>query len=233
MLDNVRPEAALGLGIYSFAEAARLLRLQKRTVTRWLVGYSFHRAGEYRQVQPLWLPDFRTDDGKCELSFKDLIELRFVAAFVAHGLSLSVVRRCHDYAKLCLGTDRPFLEGKFKTDGETIFLDGNSELEKKELLDLKRNQYVIREVVQSQFRDLDSENEIVVRWRPFNGKPSIVIDPKRSFGRPIAEASGVPTAALAAAVNAERSVKLVSRQFEVPEAVVRDAVKFQQALEAA
>lgn len=233
MLDDVRPEVALGRGIYSFAEAANLLKLQKRTVTRWLNGYSFRRAGEYRHVDPLWATDFRTDEGRGELSFKDLIELRFVGAFIAQGLSLNVVRRCHDYAKQCLSTDRPFLVGKFKTDGETIFLDGNSALVKSELLDLKRNQYVIREVVQSQFRDLDCENEVVVRWRPFNGKPSIVVDPKRSFGRPVAEATGVPTEALVAAVAAEGSLRVVARQFEVSEAVVRDAIKFHQSLEAA
>jgi len=70
----------------------------------------------------------------------------------------------------------------------------------------------------------------VARWRPFRGKKSIVIDPSRAFGQPIASQFGVPTIALAEAVEAEGSVEDVARIFEVPVGVVRDAVTFEASL---
>jgi uncharacterized protein (DUF433 family) len=131
-----------------------------------------------------------------------------------------------------LSTEHPFLSGRFKTDGATIFLDGIGE-DETALLDLKYKQFAFREVLRTLFRDLDFEAGAVARWRPLDGKASIVIDPERSFGRPIATQSGVPTFVLDSAVKAEGSVRVVARQFEVSEAVVRDAQRFHAMLDAA
>ena len=80
---------------------------------------------------------------------------------------------------------------------------------------------------------LDIEADAVARWRPYHGKPTIVIDPKRAFGKPIASASGVPTVALSDAVKAEGSPERVARLYEVPVTIVRDAIGFEEALHAA
>jgi uncharacterized protein (DUF433 family) len=99
-----------------------------------------------------------------------------------------------------------------------------------ELLDLKKRQYAIKQVIERTFKDLDVDNEAVARWRPFNGQDSIVIDPARAFGQPIATDSGVPTVALADAVEAEGSIERVAKLYEVPAAIVRDAVQFEKYL---
>ena len=101
------------------------------------------------------------------------------------------------------------------------------------LLDLKRKQYVFKQVVEQSFKDLDLEGDIVARWRPFHGKDSIVVDPTRSFGQPVASKTGVPTVVLAEAVKAEGSVSRVAAIYEVERSVVQDAVKFEQELMAA
>jgi uncharacterized protein (DUF433 family) len=95
---------------------------------------------------------------------------------------------------------------------------------------LKKRQYAIKQVIERSFRDLDIANDIVARWRPLNGKPSIVIDPARAFGQPIAADSGVPTTVIADAVNSEGSIDRVARLFAVPLPVVRDAVRFEETL---
>lgn len=92
---------------------------------------------------------------------------------------------------------------------------------------------VFRQVVEPTFRDLDLADGSVVQWRPYGGKPSIVIDPARSFGKPLATESGVPTLALALAANAESSAARAARLFDVPLAVVNDAIAFEQSLMAA
>jgi uncharacterized protein (DUF433 family) len=92
---------------------------------------------------------------------------------------------------------------------------------------------VFKQVIERTFKDLDIEDNAVARWRPFNGKRSIVIDPGRSFGQPIAAETGVPTVALAQAVEAEGSIEDVARLYEVPVTVVRDAVSFEAGLKSA
>ena len=137
------------------------------------------------------------------------------------------------YAGQCVESDRPFSTGRFRTDGQTIFLESLEMSGDAKLLDLKGKQYVFRQIVERSFKDLDLEGDLVARWRPYRGKQTIVVDPQRAFGQPIAEATGVPTVGLAEAVKAEGSVARVAAIFEVEKAVVQDAVRFQEELMAA
>ena len=221
----------LGVGIYSIGEAAALLKAKPRTIRRWMEGYGYRRGGQVRRVAPLWRPDLATEDG-AELSFRDLIELRFVHAFIQIGLDLRTIRSCLTLARECVNADRPFSSARFQSDGQTIFLESLQETDDPALLDLKKSQYAMKGILRQTFKDLDIENEAVARWRPFHGKHSIVIDPARSFGQPVANDYGVPTAVLADAVEAEGSVTRAAAIFDVETSVVRDAVKYHQELAA-
>lgn len=223
----------VGIGLYSLADAANLLKTPPRNLRRWMDGYTYRRNDAVRSVDPLWVPDIPRIDDQIELSFRDLIELRFVQAFLEKGIGLKAVRNCLEYARRCIETDRPFSSGRFRTDGRTIFLESLEASGEPKLLDLKKKQYVFKQVVEQSFKDLDLEGDIVARWRPFRGKNTIVIDPSRSFGQPVASASGVPTIVLAEAVRAEGSVPLVAAMYEVEKSVVQDAVKFHEELTAA
>jgi uncharacterized protein (DUF433 family) len=143
-------------------------------------------------------------------------------------------------ARQIIGDDHPFSTHRFRTDGKSIFLESLSKVEDTvsadqpaSITDLKTGQMVFKQVVEPTFRDLDLADGSVVQWRPFHGKPSIVIDPGRSFGKPLAAEFGAPTAALASAAKAENSARRAARLFEVPVAVVNDAIAFERFLLAA
>ena len=228
------PEAPpLGIGFYTVPEAARLIRMPPRNITRWLGGYAYKSGGEVRRIPPLWDPELPANDERLELSFRDMIELRFIQAFIRQDVDLQVIRECLEAAREAVQDPRPFSTRRFKTDGRTIFLESLKADGGSEMLDLKRGQYVIKAVLEQTFRDLDIEGDVVTRWRPFQGRESIVIDPRRAFGQPIAAEAGVPTVTLAEAVKAEGSIERVARLYEVPVAAVRDAVRFEELLHAA
>lgn len=227
---NVIP---LGIGYYTVPEAARLLKMPAINIRRWLGGYRYSKGDDEFVMPPLWIPQLPRHDDHIELGFRDLIELRFVHAFTRANLSLITIRRCLEFARDCVNDDRPFSTRRFQTDGKTIFLDIARQTGEEELLDLTKRQYVLKQIIERTFKDLDIENDTVTRWRPFKGKKSIVIDPLRAFGQPITTDYGVPTNALAEAAKAEGSVDRVSQLFEVPAQVVRDAVAFENALQAA
>lgn len=239
--ENVAPArlrdgvVTLGVGSYTAAEAARLIGISARTVHRWLAGYVYREAkGEKRAMPPLWEVQLPSSDAHLELGFRDLIELRFVKGFVGAGVGLKAIRNVLDFARDCVGDTHPFSTRRFKTDGRRIFLDSLERIDNQsELLDLKSRQYVFRQVVERTFKDLDVDHDRVSRWRPYQGKPSIVIDPQRSFGQPIAAESGVPTVVISEAVTAEGSQQRVAALFEISLGAVRDAVRFEEALKAA
>ncbi len=231
----------IGVGYYTAAEAARLLKTEPRNISRWLDGYSYRgRDRHIIKIAPLWRPQLPRLGDSLEIGFRDLIELRFVLAFMKRGVGLSVIRRCLDNARKIVGQERPFSTHRFRTDGNSIFLESlreHQESAKRDgssaVVDLKTNQMVFKQVVEQTFRDLELADGSVIEWRPFNGKPSIVIDPARSFGKPLAAEYGVPTIALARAAAAEKSTRRVASLFDLPVAVVNDAVAFERSLMAA
>jgi len=209
------------------------LKIRPLNIRRWLGGYSYTRGEKTVRMPPLWLPQLPGYEHHIELGFRDLIELRFIKSFLDSGLSLITVRNCLEHAREYAKDDRPFSTRRFQTDGRTIFLESLRQSGEEELLDLRNRQYVIKKIIDRTFKDLDlSDHDIVSRWRPFGGKLSIVIDPERAFGQPIANNYGVPTVVLADAVKAEGSVDRVTRLYDVSASVVRDAVKFEKYLAA-
>jgi uncharacterized protein (DUF433 family) len=223
----------IGIGSYTADEAARLLRTSSRNINRWLGGYTYSKNGISHYVDPLWKPQHSDIEEQVELGFRDLIELRFVRAFLDAGLGLLAIRNCLDYARNCVDDLHPFSTQRFQTDGRTIFLESIERSGDRKLLDLKKGQYVFRQVIEKTFKDLDIEDGTVTKWRPFSGKKSIVIDPLRCFGQPITADYGIPTVVLADAVTAEKSLNYVAKIFDVSVSAVRDAVQFEESLKSA
>src|SRR6266700_3525080 len=96
----------LGRGVYGAADALRLINFRRRvadvraispqTIRRWLRGYDYSTGhGVRKESEPLWVLDYANDDDIIELSFRDLIELRFVKIFRDAGLSLPTIRECY------------------------------------------------------------------------------------------------------------------------------------------
>ena len=93
-MDQLRKvDGLIGKGLYSAPDAARLTGIPVRRIGRWLRGGS-HRYRTERVVdRPLREPEISEIDGHLFLSFRDLIELRIVDRFRAHGLSLPYIRK--------------------------------------------------------------------------------------------------------------------------------------------
>ncbi len=246
MLNRKTPEIdALGRGVYGAAEALRLINFKydhgpsrqnvsRQTISRWLNGYDYEVNGATRRSEPLWRSDYANDDEAIlEISFRDLIELRFVKTFRDLGLTLPTIRECFARAVEEVNDKRPFSTQKFRTDGKSIFLDITRGVNEGELIDLRRRQAVFRSFVLPSLQDLEFDAEDVARWFPLGkGRTSIVIDPTRSFGHPIIGDGGVPTEALAVAAKVEGSAEKVARLYEVSLSSVLDAIEFEQKLAA-
>lgn len=108
----------IGVGYYTAAEAARrLLKTTPRNISRWLGGYSYKVSdGHIVKTTPLWSPQLPRLGDSLEIGFRDLIELRFVLAFIRHGVGLNVIRRCLDSARKIIGEERPFSTHRFRTE---------------------------------------------------------------------------------------------------------------------
>ena len=230
-----------GTGIYTLAEAQRLINVPSRKIHRWLYGYNLPKKSGEEAVRsfsdPLWTPQYdKTDFDAQAIGFQDLLELRFVAAFVEHGVSLRVVRSCMETARELLGVEYPMTSGSFKTDGKTIFAEAiEKAIKEGALLDLKSRQFAFKDIISaSLYAGIEYDDSRAVKWYPQGRRQHIVLDPMRQFGSPIVDEVGVPTGVIFASYLAEgqnaHAIAQTARAYEVPAKFVEAAIKFEQGL---
>lgn len=222
--------ALIGVGLYTPAEAGRLLRLPASKISRWLRG---HTIGNHH-YPALWLPEVNIDDQRMFLGFRDLMEVRVADAFIRAGVSAIRVRHAIEIARNLVGNDHPLATNRFKTDGREIFLQvietDESGEQRERLLNLFRKQYEFKGIIEPILKTVDfGEDGAPVLWWPKGRQGQIVLDPRRAFGQPIEASSSVPTATLAAAARHE-GIKGAAHAYEVSEAAVSRALHFEDAL---
>ena len=121
-----KQKAGLGSGVYTYAEAARLLGATTQQVRRWAEGYVYNLNGQDVHKEGV-LERERTREGL--LTFHDLIELVFVNQFAKAGVKMRHIR---DTAKLLREkwqTPYPFAYERLQTDGYQLLLDSGKNYE--------------------------------------------------------------------------------------------------------
>jgi uncharacterized protein (DUF433 family) len=226
----------LGMGVYTVPEAARLTGVPAPTIRRWVTGYTFTRNGIAHASPPLWESQIAPIDNAVALGFRDLLEVRFVQFFRAHGVGWRAIKLAAECASEIIKDSHPFSTKRFKTDGRSIFAEIAQATGEDSLLDLSKRQYELKSFVEPYlFQGLEFADMGIaaVRWWPLGKNRRVTVDPERAFGQPICSPESVPTAVLAQAYEAEQSVDAVARWFLVHPKSVSDAVEFENKLSSA
>ncbi|MBY0339146.1 MAG: hypothetical protein K2X11_21210 [Acetobacteraceae bacterium] len=227
------------LGIYSVADAARLTRVPPRQIRGWLLGYAQRRGKA--AAAPVLRRQHETRENELALGFLDLLEVAFLGRIVqaaerqGRAPSWRAIRTAAETARRVLGTDHPFAVRRIHTDGRRIFAEAQAETGDRALYDLVGDNYAIYDVLAAGFvASVEyGDDEEPRRWTPDGRFPRVVVDPRRSFGRPIEARSGAPAEALFDAWRAEGgNAARVAAFFGTDEAGVREAVGFQLGVDA-
>lgn len=218
----------IGIGLYTPAEAGRLLRIPPAKIARWLKG---HEAGG-RRYEALWTPQVDLGDEGFALGFRDLQEVRVADAFIKRGLSPQRVRQAIEMARDIVQDERPLSTARFRTDGRSVFLQIAEEDGEAKLIELFRKQFAFKEILERSLVHLDYDEEgIPSRWWPLGRARSVVIDPARSFGQPIEAETSVPVEVLANAAMAEGSPEAAALAWDVPVRAVKRALAFRREMD--
>lgn len=223
-------EAQFGIGVYSVPEAARLIGMSSQTLRRWVGEYSHLETKHNLRRAPLWSAQYEQTDYDQYLGFRDLVEARIVKALRLNGISLQTVRQCLERARTLIGDDHPFSTRNFKSDGKTLFLEMLQGGIDPILIDLRQGQQAFKAILEKSLRGVEFGDEVAERWWLLNGKKTIVVDPKRSFGHPIIASNGMATSCVADAMRAEGSVDRVARLYEIRPSEVNDALIFEHSV---
>ncbi|WP_309622708.1 hypothetical protein [Novosphingobium sp.] len=214
-------------GFYTLTEAARLLGMESgRRVVNWLEPTRSGGAPvierDYQRVGPVH-----------EVSFLDLIEIRFVEHFRRTKISLQSLRVAAETARAELGVSHPFATctAKFQTDRKQIFLETAEETGDLRLLNLMTKQVEMYDIIESIFaRDLEfTVAGLAKKWVPVpNIAPNVMVSPLHAFGRPVISDRFIPTRTLFEFwIANERQSAEVADWFDVDESEVDEAIRFE------
>lgn len=235
VMDGNSDAILIGTGLYTVPQAARLANVPAASIRRWLFGYKYKQAdGSFASRSPNVAADLANAVNEHRiLTFKDLIEIHFVNAFLTHGVSWATIKIAAAKARDLTEDDHPFATNRFFTDGETIFTEVKSTRRVHDLLDLKRGQMAFRRILNQSLRaKLDLGQRGVERWWPLGKRRPIILDPERQFGQPITKEEGVPTAVLAGSLAAMGTIERVARWYDVDPKAVRASVELEKRLAA-
>ena len=224
---NINWTQAVDGGMYTVAQAARLLAAKPQKVRSWIEAYPNSEA------PPILQRDFPRIGGQVVLSFLDLVESAFVRHFLALGYTPQTIRAVARELRQRHETDHPFaMEKRFRADGKSIFEEVVSEAGEQQLVNLMNDNFEIVPVVErSLFDQVFYVNDIAHQWMPLPGHDRIVVNPKIAFGRPVIREVWVPTERLMQSYLLEGSAEEAAEEWGVSEADVYAAVRFENELE--
>jgi uncharacterized protein (DUF433 family) len=182
----------LGTGIYTFSEAAHILRSAGNDVSA--------RQLRYWITKGLAAPIAIADEDFAVLSFDDLVSLEIVRRFKGLGASLQQVRKFNEslhgeYPLL----DHPFAYRIFFTDGAAIWAQiGDDPSSVVELVGRRPGQFAWREAILTFAKSIRWSNDSPARAAGWRLNQWVEIDPQIQFGAPVVRGTRVTARTIAA-----------------------------------
>ena len=227
----------LGIGLYSVAESARMLRVPAKTVRRWVEGYTFTTRGRTGQSDPVFSTQLQRAHDDQIITFADLIELHFVAMFRKNGVSMQRIRQAAAQLARRFNTSHPFAVQRLDTDGRSIFATLQAEwaggASKQVIEELHRMQLVFSEFAPLYFQKIDYRPEDAGCFWPLGRDGRVVLDRERSFGKPIDHQTGVRTLSLYRASLSGDSLRSIAAWYRVPIAAIHKSIEYELSLRSA
>jgi len=222
---------ALAQGYFTVGDAARLIEnARAQNIYGWLKGFPRRGTG------PLLTRDYQPINDRQELSFLDLIEVRFVEHFRKHGAKTRTLRAAAERLRKEFDTPHPFATNRIHLVGDKadVFLvtdamrESAKETKDHALLSLTTDNYVLEEIIKRYLvPGITFDRTFARRWVPRKDFPEIVVDPRIAYGQP-AGPSGIPTGVLYDKWQAEdQSLDAVAEWYSVKTAEVQRAVDFE------
>jgi uncharacterized protein (DUF433 family) len=231
----------LGKGIYSVSDAARIIRAtqiasaQTLALRRWIGAHRNGHNGKTKYSEPMLLHGAQHVDGEYYLTFLQLIEARMIGAFRDLGVSMSTIRAAVHVLAEEYGVEHPFALKRLWTDGKRFYTDLlpkrlkdiHHMSDKQATHDILSGQYVFDIAHEYFLQNVDYASDIAGRLWPLGHERGIVMDPHRSFGRPIDSESGVSSYVLYAMRKGGTPEADVANWYGVKPTAVRASVEFE------
>lgn len=217
--------------LYTLAEAARVVRVPSATLRTWALGRSYATRGGDRR----WPPLIRAADRETGLlSFANLVELHVLSILRGKRVQVERIRSATAFIRERMKTEHPLADVDTHTDCVDIYVEYLDRL-----VSASSPQQPLRTVVEAYLQRIDcDEHGLASRLFPITRDDGtnarvVTIDPTLRFGRPVLASTNLETAVVADRFFAGDTAAALARDFEIDEAAVEEAIRFESQLRAA
>ena len=206
-------------GIYTIPDASLILGLPKSRLRSWVLPASTKTNPVIQSV----------GEGRGRVfDFNELIEAHTIYSLRKLGVSLQKIRLAHEKLSKLFSTAYPFAKKGVLSDGNSVLFDLKNSGERY-LLNVSHD-------IQTEFRDMvlpfctklefDEETDLAKRFWPLGKRRMIVVDPRRSFGRPVIQGTNILSETIFGMLRGGESITNIVAQYDIPESAVKDAKEF-------
>lgn len=233
-LGDVRFEVAL----YTVAEAARYLDVKPTTFTNWVKGYTRPRGEGKATVGDPILTTFAPESGRPKaptIPFVGLVEGMVLAAIRRSGVPLQRVRPALTELQRQIGVPHALASRALYTDGAEVLYDVAERAgtvpeasSARQLVVIRNGQRVFTEVVQEYLQRIEyDQRDGLARLvhLPQYERGQVIVDPSRSFGKPIFSGGGARVLDVLERFWTGESLDELTEEFGVSHEDLEDALR--------
>ena len=193
---------------YSLTEAAGIISVPMSTLQKWTKGRTFPTKQQGLRTSA---PIIATPEPRF-LSFTNIVEAHILARLRKEHIALEKIRTAVHFVERNLKVKHALARKEFQTDGVDLFVDHLGRL-----INASRDgQGALREVLQEHLRRVEYDKGRVVRLFPLYREQApltIVVDPRRAFGRPVLRGTSVPVADIVSRFRHGDDIQTLARDY--------------------
>ncbi len=214
-------QPAIGEGIYTAADAARILKMPYSKAKYWFNYYVKSRLGDNKHQYYFTVNDI------IAVNFLTLIEMVVFYKLKERGVSSKTIRKAHSVMAEKLNTPYPFAnKAVFSLGKNGLYFEhlGNL-LSSSDGLQTAFEQVVIPFSEKIEF----SKEGVAAKYYPLGKKSTIVVNPKHQFGQPVIEGTNILTETILMLYRGKEPIASICELYGVSRKNVKDAIAFSRA----
>jgi len=210
----------LGYGIYTIPDISRLLKIERRKVTRYISEYWDERVGrELFSDTYSWTINSRNK----AVNFYVLIELRTFFELQKLGIKAKTILKARGAISKELGKEYPFASSQLLTDGNKIWYrfkdlivnaDGSCQTNFVNIIEFFASRVDFQ------------KDGLANRFWPAGKDKSIVVDPHHQFGQPIINGTNVNAEVIYSMYRNGEPTSALAVLYDLTQQEVSDAIDF-------
>lgn len=211
----------LGFGIYTIPDIGRLLKIDRRKVTRFINEYWDERLGRRLFSDTYsWSVNKRTK----AVNFYVLIELFTFFKLQELGVKAKTILKARDSIARELNLDYPFASSKLLSDGKQIWYKFEEDIINADGSSQTNFVRIIEEFATNV--DFSNTTFLAEKFYPLGRELKVLVDPHRQFGQPIIEGTSINAEIIYAMYKSGEPLDSIAILYDLTEKEVNDAIKF-------